>query len=77
MTPSFEIQTPVLPGHRIEFEAPELPEGQQVTVVVLTDAASPKRRLSEILAGYSGGQLFRSANEVDAYLQAERASWDR
>jgi hypothetical protein len=77
MSPSFEIQTRVLPGHRIEVEAPHIPEGQEVTVVVLTNASPPKRRLSEILADYQGGQLFRSADEVDAYLRAERDSWDK
>jgi hypothetical protein len=77
MSPSFEIQTTVLPGHRIEVETPDIPEGQEVTVVVLTSAGPPKRRLNEILADYQGGQLFRSADEVDAYLRAERESWDK
>jgi hypothetical protein len=75
---AIQLRTVILPGHRIEITAPELPEGQSATVVVLLDEPSPpKRRLTEVLAGYPGGQLFRSAEEVDAYLRAERDSWDR
>jgi hypothetical protein len=74
---AIQFQTTVLPGHRIEVSAPELPEGSSATVfVVLAETALPKRRLSDILAGYPGGQLFRTAEEVDAYLRAERDSWD-
>jgi hypothetical protein len=72
-----QIQTTVLPGHRIEVEAPELPEGRPATVWVVVDEADPsKRRLSENLAGYPGRGLFRTAEEVDAYLRAERDAWD-
>lgn len=78
MSLTFQVQTTILPGHRIEIEAPELPEGQSVTVFVLADEIPlPKRRLSDILAGYPGGQLFHSAEEVDNYLRAEREEWDK
>lgn len=74
---TLQRETTVLPGHRIEIQVPELPEGGRATVlVVVEDHPMPKRRLSEILADYPGGQLFRSATEVDDYLRAERASWD-
>ena len=74
---AIQFQTTVLPGHRIELSAPELPEGCSATVFVVFDqTSSPKRRLSDILAGYPGGQLFRTGDEVDAYLRAERDSWD-
>jgi hypothetical protein len=77
MQSALQIRTTVLPGHRIEIRAPELPEGRSATVVVLLDEPEqPKRRLSEVLAGYPGGQLFRTAEEVDAYLRAEREAWD-
>ena len=76
-TTALHFHTTVLPGHRVEVSAPDLPEGQPVTVfVVLAEEAGPKRRLSEILAGYPGGQLFRTAEEVGAYLRAERDAWD-
>ena len=77
MSLTLQVQTTILPGHRIEIQAPELPEGRSATVLVLVEEESqPKRRLSEVLAGYAGGQLFRSAEEVDAYLRAEREAWD-
>lgn len=76
MTTPLQVQTTVLPGGRIEIHAPGLPEGRRVTVLVLDEADPPKRRLSDVLAGYPGGQLFRTAEEVDAYLRAEREAWD-
>jgi hypothetical protein len=77
MTQVLQLQTTILPGHRIEIQSSELPEGRSATVLVLVDEVElPKRRLSEVLAGYQGGQLFRSAEEVDAYLRAEREAWD-
>ena len=36
----------------------------------------PWNREGTVLAGYPGGQLFRTAAEVDAYLRAERDAWD-
>jgi hypothetical protein len=77
MSLPLQVQTTVLPGHRIEIQAPELPEGRSVTVlVVLEEADGPKRRLRDVLAGYPGGRLFRSAEEVDEYLRKEREAWD-
>ena len=79
MSDVLEFRTQVLPGHRIEIVAPNLPEGSVATVSIrIEDAeAGKKRRLNEILAGYSGGRLFRSAEELDAYVQTERDAWDR
>jgi hypothetical protein len=77
MSQVLEVKTTVLPGHRIEIYVPDFPEGGVATVRIELEGASPsKRRLSAVLADYPGGQLFRSAEEVDAYLKAERASWD-
>jgi hypothetical protein len=77
MSQVLEVKTTILPGHRIEIHVPELPEGGLATVrVELEGDSPPKRRLSAVLGDYPGGQLFRSAEEVDAYLNAERASWD-
>ncbi|MGL4552652.1 MAG: hypothetical protein ACRC33_15875 [Gemmataceae bacterium] len=72
MSDIIQFTTTVLPGGRIEVSAPGLPEG--TTVVVRVEPA--KRRLSDILEGYPGGQLFRTADEVDAFLRAERDGWD-
>lgn len=78
MAQTIRIQTTVLPGHRIELHVPELPEGRRATVLIsMSDEETPKRPLREVLAGYPGGQLFKTAEEVDAYLREERDSWDR
>lgn len=71
-------QTVILPGGRIELQDDRLPEGLPVEVVVTIKdvAARPKRRLNDVLRDYPGGQLFRTAEEVDAYLREERDSWD-
>jgi hypothetical protein len=77
MIPVYQVQTAVLPGHRIEIETPQLSEGRSVTVVVLLDEAmAPKQRLSDVLASYPGGQFFQSAEEVEAFLRGEREAWD-
>ena len=73
-----QVTTTVLPGHRIEIEAPDLPVGAQATVLILWEEQQPtKRPLREVLADYPGGRLFKSAEEVDTYLREERDSWDR
>jgi hypothetical protein len=78
MSIALQVKTTVLPGHRIEIQAPELPIGQGATVFIVLDENQPsKRPLREVLGDYAGGGLFRSAEEVDAYLREERASWDR
>jgi len=69
-------RTTVLPGHRIEICVPELPEGRSATVVVTLDDDIPQRPFWSVVGDYPGGQLFGSAEEVDAYLAAERNSWD-
>jgi hypothetical protein len=72
------IETTVLPGNRIELHVPELPVGRKVTVLLLLeDSELPKRPVFEVLGDYAGGQLFRSAEEVDEYLRNERDSWDQ
>ena len=72
------IETIVLPGGRIEISSPELIPGQKVTVwIALEPAPAEKRALSEILGDYPGGRLFKTAEEVDAYIREERDSWER
>lgn len=78
MSVTIHINTMVLPGHRIEVASPELPQGRPaaVTVTVEDEERAPKRTIDEILAGYPGPFSFHTAEEVDAYLRAERDSWD-
>lgn len=79
MESAVRVKTAVLPGGRIEITDPELRPGDEVEVIVLAQAPAPTRRrpLADILAEAPGGRLFRSADEVDAYLREERESWDR
>ena len=74
---TLQLKTRILPGGRIEVQAPELLEGREATVHIVVKDDPPKRRISEILADYPGGQLFKSVEEVDRYIKEERDSWDR
>lgn len=70
------IETTVLPGGRIEISSPDLKPGRKVTIWILPEPDQTDRRsLTEILAAYPGGQLFKTAEEIDAYIRAERDSW--
>lgn len=53
---------------------------ERVRVVYSQQPPQPKKltiteRLAE--AGYTGGRLFKTAEEVDAYIREERDSWER
>lgn len=76
------IRTPatVLPGHRLEITLPELPEGQTVEVIVLVQEAPAQKKMSmlEFLESRPPRPpLFKTAEEVNQYIQEERDSWER
>jgi hypothetical protein len=82
MNAAYHTTTTVLPGHRIEITAPDLPEGETVDVVVVpkpprkgTEKTGPS--IFDIIAGLKGHRLFRTPEEVDRYVNEERDSWDR
>ena len=81
MPTEFRLETTVLPGNRVEFIAPQLPEGArvEVTVTVPQQPVPPRRRsMIEFLETLPPGPLvFKTPAEVDLYLQEERDSWDR
>jgi hypothetical protein len=80
MTIEIAIKTKVLPGGKIEISVPELMAGQEATIVVkIADEALEKLTITERLAraNYHGGTLFKTAEEVDAYIREERNSWER
>ena len=74
-----KIKTVVQSGGRIEVNAPDWPAGQPVEVTIrLSDAQSPRRRsVVDILAECPGGVLFKTPQDVDAYIREERDSWGR
>jgi len=73
------LKTTVLPGGKIEIADAELPSGASVDVVVVLpkSARLPRRSAVEILESAPGHRIFKTAEEVDAYIRKERESWDR
>jgi hypothetical protein len=79
MRAALHLKTTVLPGGKIEIVAQELPAGESVEVIVLlpTSPASVRRSAVDILAEAPGQRLFKTAADVEAYLQHERDAWER
>lgn len=79
MQSALRITTIVGPGGKIEIESPDLHSGETVEVIILGPETPGTKRKSalDILAKAPGHQLFKSAEEVDAYIKEERDSWDR
>jgi len=79
MRAALHLKTTVLPGGKIEIVDQELPAGESVEVIVLlpTAPASVRRSAVDILAGAPGQRLFKTAADVEAYLQHERNVWER
>lgn len=84
MQAALRLTARVLPGHRLEIESPELPEGEDVEVFVITEKpaqAEPRvatPTLMEFLASLPPGP--RSAptwEEIERTLQEDRDAWDR
>ncbi len=80
METAFRTQTTILPGRRIEIDAPNLPEGTRVEVLVMASAASEGRYGSalEFLNSLPRGpRAFATWDEYDRHLKAERDAWER
>jgi len=79
MRAALHLKTTVLPGGKIEIVDQELPAGEPVDVIVLLSASPASRHRSaiDILAEAPGHRLFKTAADVDAYLQHEREAWER
>jgi hypothetical protein len=77
--PTLRALTTVLPGHRIEVSAPELPEGILVEVLILPATASSATRRSalDIIDSLHGHRLFQTPEQVRSHLDGERDAWDR
>ena len=78
MQTTFHIETTVLPGNRVEFSAPELPEGAKVEVTVVIPEL-PKHRMSmlEFIGTLPPGpRAFDTWEEYERFLQQEKDSWD-
>lgn len=72
MQETLHFETTVLPGGRVEVIDTGLPAGVAVDVFVLPKNPQRNRRSAlDILASAPGQRLFKTAAEVDEYLQAE------
>ncbi len=77
MTRAIKATAVVQAGGRIEVASSELDPGASVEVIVLQRDGAVLPSIDEILAGYAGGRLFKSADDVDAHVRAERDAWER
>ena len=83
MSVALHVRATVQPGNKIEVTAPDLPVGADVQVIVVSAeprsagaGPSPRQSLLDVVEARAGQRMFQTAEEVDAYLREERASWD-
>ncbi len=80
MSVEIAIETTILPDGKIELSSPAFVPGRRATVIVKIEEEQPEKlTITERLAraNYHGGALFKTAEEVDAYIREERDSWER
>jgi hypothetical protein len=70
--------TTVQPGGLIEIRSDELIEGATVEVIVLVNAPQSERPTPQGLSRFIGAAKgnFSSTEEIDQFIQQERAAWD-
>ncbi len=76
MQKAIYLKATVLPEGKIEIKDTGLKEGESVDVIVMHSETSSRRSALDILREGPGQRLFKSAADVEEYLQSERASWD-
>jgi hypothetical protein len=86
MQATLKLKTRVLPGHRVEFASPELPEGAEVEIFVAlpeeTPAVPAEQEQTQGVWDYiqSLPAVQRTPEEwaqIEREFQEERNSWDR
>lgn len=80
MQSALRMETTVLPGHRLEISAPELPEGAKVEVIVVLPEKPQPRRMSmlEFIETLPPGpRAFPTWEEYEKFLQEEKDAWER
>ena len=79
MQAALRMTAQVQAGGKIEVVDAQLPVGTSVEVIVFLPQSIPNARRSilDILTEAPGHLAFATAEEVDAYLRAERDAWDR
>jgi hypothetical protein len=80
MQAALRLETTVLPGHRLEISAPELPEGVKVEVIVVLPA-KPEPQFGSALEFLEtlppGPRAFKTWEEYEQHLREEKDSWER
>ncbi len=71
-----QIEATVSPEGKIEISFPELAPGQRVRVSIQPEEATPAQpqHVLDIVENLPGHRLFKTADEVDAYIRDERDS---
>ena len=78
MTSALHKDTIVQPDGTIALSVPELAPGQRVRVTIEPEQApAQKLRAIDVINSMPGHLEFKTAEEVDAYINEERDSWDR
>ncbi len=80
MQSTLRLETTVLPGHRLEVSAPELPEGAKVEVIVILPE-KPQPQFDSALEFLEslppGPRAFKTWDEYEQHLREEKDSWER
>ena len=77
MQKTLHIRATVQPGSRIEIVNGQLQEGEEVDVVVSPASSAKRRSAVDILNEAPGHLVFKTAEDVAAYLKEEKDSWGR
>jgi hypothetical protein len=80
MQAALRLETTVLPGHRLEVCAPELPEGATVEVIVVLPETPRPQKVSmlEFLESLPPGpHAFPTWEEYERHLREEKDAWER
>ena len=80
MQAALRMTTTVHADGKVEFIVPQAAQEETLEIIVLFPehrlaAARPKRSAMDILNDAPGNRLFRTADDVDAYLEEERNAW--
>ena len=77
MQQTLHVRATVQPGSRIEIVDQQLEVGEEVDVVVTPAAPAKRRSAVDILNEAPGHLVFKTAEDVAAYLKEEKESWGR
>ncbi len=78
MQSALRMETTVLPGHRLEISAPELPVGAKVEVIVVLPERPQRMSMLEFVKSLPPGpRAFPTWEEYEKHLQEEKDAWER